>query len=622
MGHKPTAEQDAILSAFPSGADLVIEAGAGAGKTSTLKMLAEQNPRKRGLYLAYNRAIKDDAARTFPGAVTCMTSHGLAYRPVGSTYKARLNGGRVPARRAAQILGINQPLRLGADTLLQPASLARIVTDTVARFCHSADAELSSRHVPVINGLEDVPSRNAVAQFALPYARKAWADLNSADGQLHFTHDTYLKIYQLTNPTLDYDYLLVDEAQDLNPVVQAIIANQTGAQICLVGDRNQSIYSWRGAVDAMEHADGKRLYLSQSFRFGPAVADEANKWLEVLNADLRLTGFDAVPSVVAPLDSPDAILCRSNAAALVRVMRATERGIRVGLVGGGADIKALARAAGDLMAGRGTEHPELMAFQTWSEVQDYVDHDSAGSDLKVMVSMVDKHGADTLIRVMDQLTDERYASLLVSTAHKAKGREWNRVQIADDFREPKKSEDNPHPTIDRAEAMLAYVAVTRAKRVLDRDGLWWVDNWVRPATPASVPALPTQGVAATESGAVANADLEAPFAVGDRVTYRPTGRFLCDTVFTVVMIRSVEHGSGWICDISEPVGKVQRGVNPSRLIAAPTAGSHAPAVSPQHCGRCGRDQCWCGAAEKARWLALANGTTVAAVAAAISAGAR
>jgi len=41
---QPTPEQEAILDAVRQGDNLVIEAGAGTGKTSTLKLIAEANP--------------------------------------------------------------------------------------------------------------------------------------------------------------------------------------------------------------------------------------------------------------------------------------------------------------------------------------------------------------------------------------------------------------------------------------------------------------------------------------------------------------------------------------------------------------------------------------------------
>jgi hypothetical protein len=48
----------------------VIEAGAGTGKTSTLRLVATTQPRRRALYVAYNKAIASDAKRSFPASVT------------------------------------------------------------------------------------------------------------------------------------------------------------------------------------------------------------------------------------------------------------------------------------------------------------------------------------------------------------------------------------------------------------------------------------------------------------------------------------------------------------------------------------------------------------------------
>ena len=265
----------------------------------------------------------------------------------------------------------------------------------------------------------------------------------------------------------------------------AALVDDQHAQRIWVGDRCQAIYGWRGAVDAMAHAAGQRLYLSQSFRFGPAIADEANKWLSVLAAPLRLRGFDRIPSRVGYLDAPEAVLCRSNAEAVRQVAAATTAGRPAALVGGGREIRSLAEAAIDLRSGRGTSHPDLFAFSTWGEVQDYVEHDAAGSDLKVAVGLIDTYGAEGVIAIIDRLVPEDHAAVVVSTAHKAKGREWKTVQIAPDFREPKPDEETGEPaTIPDEDAMLAYVAVTRAREVLDRDGLAWVDRWIAPPLPS------------------------------------------------------------------------------------------------------------------------------------------
>jgi superfamily I DNA/RNA helicase len=174
------------------------------------------------------------------------------------------------------------------------------------------------------------------------------------------------------------------------------------------------------------------------------------------------------------------VLCRTNAEAMAQAMSAMQDGHDTAIVGGGREIRALAEAAVTLKAGAGTSHPELYAFQTWGEVQDHAENDPGGSDLRVLVKLIDDHGPDVIMQMVDRLCDERRAHTVISTAHKAKGREWNSVKIATDFREPKRDPENPDeiPEVPAAEAMLAYVSVTRARLTLDRSGLAWVDSYL------------------------------------------------------------------------------------------------------------------------------------------------
>jgi superfamily I DNA/RNA helicase len=80
------------------------------------------------------------------------------------------------------------------------------------------------------------------------------------------------------------------------------------------------------------------------------------------------------------------------------------------------------------------------------------------------------------------LTDESKADVTVSTAHKAKGREWSAVKIAEDFPPPPDSDQHdasgrpiPEP-VTETDARLACVAVTRARSRLDLGGLAWIDS--------------------------------------------------------------------------------------------------------------------------------------------------
>lgn len=477
MGFEPTDEQKAVIEACASGHNLIVEAGAGTGKTSTMRMAAE-HMRGRGLYLAYNRAIRDEAAAKFPRNVDCKTGHGLAFPAFGKKYLPRIKQPRQNGKQVAQILGITERAVVGESTVLTPDKIARMATSAVRRFQFSADEDVRAWHVERPEGADDELYAE-IQHVVLSFARRAWSDMRSPEGRLNCQHDTYLKMFALTRPELRYDFLILDEAQDSNPVITDLIQRQTNAQIVAVGDRAQSIYGWRGARDAMQHWPAeKRLFLSRSFRFGPAVADEANKWLPHCRTPLRVTGTDTLPTTVEQIPgTPDAVLCRTNATAVSEVMDALNEGLRPALVGGTTEIVRLADAAADLKAGKPTGHPELMLFNSWGDVQEFVAEDDSGADLKVFVDLIDKHGPDVIKESLGQVADESYADVVISTAHRAKGREWNRVRIADDFRHPGRDEDGELKPIRKSEAMLAYVAVTRAQRVLDRGGLSWIDEY-------------------------------------------------------------------------------------------------------------------------------------------------
>lgn len=98
---------------------------------------------------------------------------------------------------------------------------------------------------------------------------------------------------------------------------------------------------------------------------------------------------------------------------------------------------------------------------------------SDGRGLQPLVDIVDKHGTMPSLEAVSGLAPESRAEVTVSTAHKAKGREWPCVTIADDFTPPKSSDQEENNgcampgLIDDSEARLAYVAVTRTRRRLD-----------------------------------------------------------------------------------------------------------------------------------------------------------
>lgn len=349
--------------------------------------------------------------------------------------------------------------------------LAGQVMEAIKRFCQSADREVNESHIysPALRSLGE-EGMWKFKRHLLPFVQKAWADLTKLDGVLPFVHDHYVKIWQLgtgqNRPIIPADYILLDEGQDTAPVFLDVLAQQQHALLVIVGDDNQQIYEWRGAVNALSFfKDAPRLLLSQSYRYGQTIADVANAVLSTLEepTDLVLKGNPEIPSRVITnpqetLTNARCYLYRTNAGAVGRVMEAYLNGQRPHLVGKCDDVISWCQAALDLQQGKKTIHYDLGCFDTWAEVEEYSKTDE-GADLRLMVKMVKQFGADNIIQALKKMPKEEDADLVVSTAHKSKGLEWDSVKLGHDFPLANKMMDS-----DRR---LLYVALTRAKLTLD-----------------------------------------------------------------------------------------------------------------------------------------------------------
>lgn len=466
--YPPTAEQQACIDAAMSGEPLVIEARAGAGKTSTLVFVAAEKDRTReaGMFVAFNKAIVVDSRARFPRSVKCSTAHALAMAEVGRKYSHRLQARRLNAQETARAIGAT-PITvevLGGEKMRFAAGwCGSAAMRMVESFCRSAEPEVRWWHAPDVPGL-DMPgestNRRVLGEALLPAARAAWADLSRTDGKLRFSHNHYLKLWQLSDPTLPVDYVLLDEAQDTNPVLGAVIERQTHAQVILVGDPNQAIYEWNGAVDAMAKFTGTRCDLSESFRFGPAIARVAQRILNTLDG-ARIVG-SGPDGRVGEISAPGTLIARTNAGVIENALEQIKAGRRVAVVGGAGELVAFAEAAAALQAGSWTSHPELACFKTWGEVQDYASNDLLGHELSLLVRLIDDYGADVIVDQLGNAVDEADADVILTTAHKSKGREWDSVRVLGDW-----------PKIDGSvfltepERRLLYVAVTRATRELE-----------------------------------------------------------------------------------------------------------------------------------------------------------
>src|SRR5690606_31183156 len=130
-------------------------------------------------------------------------------------------------------------------------------------------------------------------------------------------------------------HVFLDEAQDTPPVLAKVIADQKNVQVVIVGDSDQAIYGFTGAVHYLSKADADvRLPLDKSWRFGPEVADAGNRFLQVKGSKGRVVGGGPSSRIVTGMEDADAILVRSNGGMLSAAADELERGRTVGVTKG------------------------------------------------------------------------------------------------------------------------------------------------------------------------------------------------------------------------------------------------------------------------------------------------
>ena len=297
-------------------------------------------------------------------------------------------------------------------------------------------------------------------------------------GALPLEHDAYLKFWHLDGARLPAgaEVLYLDEAQDANPVTLAILQAQ-GRPTVSVGDPWQSIYRFRGSIDALRMIDAPRRYLSRSWRFGEGLAGVARAILAHTSQPpaVPLRGDPGIVTTLGPARPPCAVLCRTNAGLFEAAVRGRDP---IHVVGGLEPLARLVLGGWGLYLGEpAPEVPALARFRGWDELLEEAE-EGRDPELRFLVRVVAQYGRALPGLVADlrrrAVPHPEAAGRVLATAHKAKGLEWPEVWLAPDF--PTLDElDGPDP--DGApwlsaeerdqELHLLYVAATRARRRLE-----------------------------------------------------------------------------------------------------------------------------------------------------------
>lgn len=467
----------------------VVDACAGAGKTTTLLAYATARPQQRILYLGYNRSVRQEALQRFRQAgcphVEVHTIHSLAFRHMGVSRDRLAPAGSYTAADILRYLGL--PHYDDERELLLAGHIARLFHHFLNSTARSPD-ELPYPP-PALN--------EAAAVFAQQHlgtirdaTRQLWRKVQSAE--IPWTHDAYLKLFALSEPQLAYDTILLDEAQDSNPVTLELLTRQH-AHLVAVGDSQQAIYGFRYATNALERLDLPRFYLRQSWRFGPPVATLAENAVAL---KLPLGTYPKTFSITGcgpkahahpngrTASGPPAVLARTNARLLATALTAITNGVRALFFEGGLTSYTFLQNGASLfdlwhlLRGQRTKIRSVF-LQRFQSVQHFKDYLAATADreLKLLFDIVlaYRNRLPSVLRELKsrEIGDKQRGELILSTLHKSKGMEYDTVLILDDFIDvstiAKETDTDPpgHRIAElNEEVNMLYTAITRAARAV------------------------------------------------------------------------------------------------------------------------------------------------------------
>ena len=273
------------------GAVMVI-AGAGSGKTRVLTnriayLIAEKNILESNILAITftNKAAKEMKERIYnlvgdtSKYIWINTFHSMCVRIL---------------RQHIDLLGYNKNF-----TILDTSEQKTIIKNIVKELNLSEDSYQPNNILKIIsnskNSMVSVSEMKAQARFGFmknvaeiyenyqKYLKKNsvldFDDLMLKTIVLFEKHSEVLALYQNK-----FEYIHVDEYQDTNVIQYKLIKmlSEVHKNICVVGDDDQSIYSWRGACSdniinfEKDYEDVEVIFLDQNYRSNSTILDAAN----------------------------------------------------------------------------------------------------------------------------------------------------------------------------------------------------------------------------------------------------------------------------------------------------------------------------------------------------------
>lgn len=474
-------EQKAIFAWFATGAgNMVVQARAGTGKTTTIKQAFSHAPEQgKLLYAVFNKKNQKEAAEKITDArVEVRTLHSLGFHFIKRVWTKAQPDDNVEFARLEQVAS-----RLPDEVVMPIIKLVgfcKNLTTTVPEVNAVLDI-IDSRDITVPDEFAAQFPAVKLAELALEVMRAAL--VQDSRGRVSFNDMVWLPVAAgWVKPV--FDMVVVDEAQDMNmpQLLMAERACKANGRICIVGDDRQAIYGFRGAASDGMHVMRARLNAGQ---LGLTTTYRCPRSVVAIAQEI-VTDYTAAPSAPAgevidwPIDKAvdslkvgDAVVSRLNAPLMGIALRLLRNGTPARIEGRdiGKQLVAMVRKL------RAKSVPDFLAkVSAWAAKQAKRIEASGGRYVQSKVELVNDQAltltavaegcenvAEIEARILNLFEDSdnaRREAVVCSSVHKAKGLEWNLVcMIEDTFKNRDKSQE---------EANIFYVAVTRAKQTLIR----------------------------------------------------------------------------------------------------------------------------------------------------------
>lgn len=429
--HLDTDEQSAIYAAARSSStNLMIEAFAGCGKTTTLEGIGRE-VRGTTLYLCFNKRNADEAALRMPYTCEVRTLNALGHRAWASKTYQKLVLDKDKTRNILRELIAEAPK--SAQSVMWSAY--HQIVDGVTRaktfgyVPENFPQATSLLKQGAFHALLDEEPDDLVSDLidaALSRSIKA-----SFKGTIDFNDQVYMPA-MFGGSFGRYPTVLVDEYQDLSPVNHALLQRIATGRLIGVGDRYQNIYGFRGAKaagmqEAIAHYSMTTLPLSLTFRCPSAIVSHVHWRVPTFRA-LHQGGFVERPATLASDDITDdtTVICRNNAPLFRLAIKLFGEGRSATITGRdiGPRLLGIMRKLGPESLGRAQV---LGLIDQWLCDRLAAESKSA-EDLAACMRVFAEHGRDLgqAISYAEHVL-KADGKVLLTTGHKAKGLEWPRV---------------------------------------------------------------------------------------------------------------------------------------------------------------------------------------------------